>query len=170
MNRSHPNPHVSSHLSDDELIRLLYGLGDAEGHLAGCAECRERWSEMHRALGKTRAETEISGRMLAAQRREILDRLEEPPAWQRSQAWRWVPAAAIASLLAMMLFLYRPSSVPAPAPAAPGVVHAESDAELFTDVYSMEQDVEPRAAAPIRALFQETSFEPAARAKEHPSR
>jgi len=32
---------------------------------------------------------------------------------------------------------------------------------LFTDVYSMEQDVEPRAAAPIRGLFQEASFESA---------
>jgi hypothetical protein len=38
-------------------------------------------------------------------------------------------------------------------------VNAESDAQLFTDVYSMEQDVEPKAAAPIRALFQEASFE-----------
>jgi len=26
-------------------------------------------------------------------------------------------------------------------------------------VYSMERDIEPKAAAPIRALFQETSFE-----------
>jgi len=35
---------------------LLYGLGDAEGHVAGCAECGDRWNEMLRALGKTRAE------------------------------------------------------------------------------------------------------------------
>ena len=38
-------------------------------------------------------------------------------------------------------------------------VFAEADTELFTDVYSMERDVEPRAAAPIRALFQETALE-----------
>jgi len=46
-------------------------------------------------------------------------------------------------------------------PPAAAVANAEADAQLFTDVYSMEQDVEPRAAAPIRGLFQETSFEPA---------
>ena len=31
----------------------------------------------------------------------------------------------------------------------------ETDSQLFTDVYAMEQDVEPQAAAPIRALFQD---------------
>jgi hypothetical protein len=49
---------------------------------------------------------------------------------------------------------------------SPAAVTAESDAELFTDVYSMEQDVEPRAAVPMRALFQEASFEPARSAEE----
>jgi anti-sigma-K factor RskA len=164
MNRSHSNPH----LSDDELIRLLYGLGDAESHVSGCADCGERWNEMLRALGKTRAEAaaaaEISGRRLALQRQEILQRVQE-----RSYglyAWRWVPAAAAASALAVALFLARPSSLSNPAQPAPAVVNAESDAQLFTDVYSMEQDVEPRAAAPIRALFQEASFEPASSAEE----
>ena len=28
----------SSHLSDDQLIACLYGLGDAEGHLDACAD------------------------------------------------------------------------------------------------------------------------------------
>ena len=71
-----------------------------------------------------------------------------------------------------MLVVYRPSGLPKPAPAASAVVNAESDGELFTDVYSMEQEVEPRAAAPIRALFvsevkgEEASFEPAAPAEE----
>jgi len=152
-------PHLSSHLSDDELIALLYGLGDTDGHLAGCSECGERWAAMHRAMGRTRAESaaEISGRALAVQRQQILGRLEQPP-----YAWRWVPVAAASSLLAVALFLSRPSNAPSPAPA----VHAESDVELFTDVYSMERDVEPRAAAPIRNLFQETSFKPAAPGEE----
>jgi hypothetical protein len=30
-----------------------------------------------------------------------------------------------------------------------------SDAQLFGDIYSMEQVVEPAAAAPARALFEE---------------
>jgi hypothetical protein len=148
----------SPHLSDDQLIASLYGLGDAEGHLAGCADCGERWNAMRRALGKTRAESapEISGRLLAAQRQQILERLEQ----RSSGAWRWVSPAAAAALLAVALLLSRPSFLSrAPQPAPPAAVNAEADAELFTEVYSMEQDVEPRAAAPIRSLFQETSFE-----------
>ena len=157
MNRSHSNPH----LSDDELIALLYGLGDGEDHVAGCAACGERWNEMHRALGMARAESvhaaEIGGRRLAAQRMQILERLGQRSS--ASLAWRWVPVATAASLLGAALFLHqRPSVSPSAAPA-PAAVNAEADAELFTDVYSMEQDVEPRAAAPIRALFQETAME-----------
>jgi hypothetical protein len=154
------------HLSDDELIGMLYGLGmkDDEGHLAVCSEC----SEALKAMGKARMATvdapRISGRKLAVQRQQILERLEKYPSGLHAS--RWIPAAAAAALLAVALLLSRPSSVPRPAPATTAVVNAEGDAELFTDVYSMEQDVEPRAAAPIRALFQEASFDPAASGKE----
>ncbi|GEM_PF-728115 len=182
--------HLTPHLSDDELIRLLYGIGDAGSHLAVCAECDARWAEMQQALGRTRAESavEISTRRLAVQRQEILKRLEMPE--RRSYDRGWIPAAAAASLVAVALVLSLSSgsrssgsrssgsrssgsrssgpqsgvSAPQPAPAA--AASAESDAELFTDVYSMERDVEPRAAAPIHALFQQTSFEPAAAAEE----
>jgi hypothetical protein len=149
------------HLSDDELIALLYGLGDAEGHLAHCPECGERWNAMHRALGMVRAESaailEIGGRRLAAQRQEILQRLENPTSGLR--ALSWVPVATVAALLAVAMFLQQHNQVAPTVPAAKATVNAETDAELFTDVYSMEQDVEPQAAAPIRALFQEASFE-----------
>ena len=149
----------SGHLSDDELIAMLYGLGDAGGHLAGCPECGERWDAMHKALGMARAEsaklTEISARKLATQRLEILKRLENPVS--PSLAWRWAPVGAAAFLLAAGLFLHQRPTVANQTPAA---VAAEADADLFTDVYSMERDVEPKAAAPIRALFQEASFEP----------
>jgi hypothetical protein len=161
-----------SHLSDDEMIALLYGLRDAEDHVAGCAECSERLQAMREAREATVDVPHISGRRLAVQRQQILERLETPSsglhASRGSHASRWIPAAAVAALLAVALFLSRPSSVPQPAPAAASaVVNTETDSELFTDVYSMEQDVEPRAAAPIRALFQETSFQPAAPGEEH---
>lgn len=149
------SPHLSAHLNDDELIALLYGLGDPDGHLAACAECTERWDAMRRALGMVRAAStgagEISGRMLAAQREQILNRVARPAA----RSWSWIPVAAAASLLAVTLFFNRASFTERPAPPPPSAVKAESDAELLTDVYSMEQDVEPRAAAPIRGLFQE---------------
>ena len=153
--------HLPQHLNDDELIGMLYGLGDADGHLAACSECSERWSAMHRALGMARSESaeiaEISGHRLAVQRQQILERLDQPSSV--SLGWRWIPVATAASLLAAVMFLHQRPGAPQPAPPAPAAVNAEADADLFTDVYSMEQDVEPRAAAPIRALFQEASFE-----------
>jgi hypothetical protein len=149
------------HLSDDELIGLLYGLGDGDGHLTHCSECGERWSEMHKALGMARAESstaaEFSGRRLAIQRQQILQRLEQPDSV--SLGWRWVPVATAASLLVAAMFFHERSAVPQHSPAASAAVNTETDAQLFTDVYSMEQDVEPKAAAPIRALFQETALE-----------
>jgi hypothetical protein len=145
------------HLSDDELIERLYGLGDAEGHLTVCSECSERLNAMDKARVATVNAPEISGRRLAAQRLQILERLEHPSSGLL--AWRWVPVAAAASLLAAGLFIKQSSSVPQSAPPAAALVSPEADAELFTDVYSMEREVEPKAAAPIRALFQETSFE-----------
>ena len=144
------------HVSDDELIAVLYGTGNAD-HLAGCSECVERFTEMRRIRAESVSTPEISGRMLAKQRQGVLDRLERPG----SPAWRWVPVGAAAALLGGMLYLYQPSRV-----SKSVTVNTEADAQLFTDVYSMEREVEPRAAAPIRALFQETSFEPAAAGEE----
>ena len=151
----------TSHLSDDDLIRRLYGIGEEDDHLAACSECRDRWLAIQNVIRSSRAEQprtpEMTGRKLAVQRQQILARVNQPLAG--SLVWRWVPpAAAAASLLAGVLFLSRPTS-PVTPPEATAVVNAEADAQLFTDVYSMEQDVEPRAAAPIRGLFQEASFE-----------
>jgi hypothetical protein len=157
----------SQHLSDDQLIDLLYGIGDADGHLEVCPDCDARWAEMQRALGRTRVESavEISARRLATQRQHILDRVETRGTHRRS----WIPAAAAASLLAVALFFSWSSSRPriaVPAQRVTTPAGAESDAELFTDVYSMERDVEPRAAAPMHALFQQASFESPAPAEE----
>ena len=159
MNRSFSTPH----LSDDDLIRRLYGIGEEDEHLAACSECSDRWLAIQNIIRSTRAEQprapEISGRKLAMQRQQVLARVNQP--LSGSLAWRWVPPAAAASLLAAALILSRPTSPETPPPTATAVVNPEADAQLFTDVYSMEQDVEPRAAAPIRGLFQETSFEQA---------
>jgi hypothetical protein len=156
------NPHLNPHLSEDELIALVYGLGDAEkkaeSHVAACSECGERLKAMGQARMATVDATEISGRRLAVQRLQVLERLEQPSSVLLG--WRWVPVATAASLLAAAMFLHQRPGVPEQTPPAQSaVVNAEADAELFTDVYSMERDIEPKAAAPIRALFQETSLE-----------
>ena len=154
---------MTPHLSDDDLIRRLYGIGEEDDHLAACSECSDRWLAIQNVIRSARAEQprapEMTGRKLAVQRRQILAKLDQPLAG--SLLWRWVPPAAAASLLAAALILSRPTSPVTPTPAATVAVNAEADAQLFTDVYSMEQDVEPRAAAPIRALFQEASLESA---------
>ena len=150
------------HLSDDELIGLLYGLGDKRTR-----EPPGRLLRMRRTLERD-APGARDGSRRGGQPRKSAGAGWPPSGcrfwsvWSNlagSHAWRWVPVAAAASLLAAGLFMKQSSRVPHPAPPAAAAVNSEADAELFTDVYSMEQDVEPRAAAPIRALFQETSLE-----------
>jgi hypothetical protein len=142
-----------THLSDDELIDRLYGLGDAAHE---CPQCDRRLRAMEQRRVEIAA-TPVSGDFLAAQRRGIYSRLGQSPKLQLS----WAPATVAALCLAVAgLFVLR---TPAPVPAPSGVVsHAVShsdaaaaDAQLFSDVYAMEQSSEPRAAAPIHALIEE---------------
>ena len=67
---------------------------------------------------------------------------------ERPQArLKWVPAmAAAACLIAVGVFSYHPAQA-----VKPEVM----DAQLFADVYSMEQSMEPIAAQPIHALFEQ---------------
>ena len=89
---------------------------------------------------------EIPVEFLAAQRKKIYERIEQPSRMQ----WLWAPGLAAACALAIGLFVYHPAA------QKPQQKRAEiSDAQLFGDVYSMEQSLEPAAAAPARALFEE---------------
>ena len=142
---------MSPHLSDDNLIDLVYGICDGADHVAGCSQCRDRLRVMQETRAGIVGVPQISARQLALQRQQVLERVRQP-----RFEWRWIPAPAALALLALALFMLRPASVSQPAPAA---VSVEADAVLFQDVYSMEQQVEPQAAAPIRGLFQEASFE-----------
>jgi hypothetical protein len=101
----------------------------------------------------------VSSDFLAAQRRKIYARLGEAPRARMA----WAPALVAAGLLVICgVAVYRPLSAP-----APGVVKFAShdspraaqpdaaDAQLFSEVYSMEQSVEPSVAAPIHTLFED---------------
>ena len=81
-----------------------------------------------------------------AQRRKIYERIERPS----RKYWLLAPGLAAACALAVGIFIYHPAPHPRPVPRA-----EISDAQLFGDIYSMEQAVEPAAAAPARALFEE---------------
>jgi len=136
------------HLSEDTLLDAVYGIAgnEADAHLRECADCAQRlheWQEKRTALAPS---VEIPGEFLAAQRRKIYERIERPS----RKYWLLAPGLAAACALAVGIFIYHPAPHPRPVPRA-----EISDAQLFGDIYSMEQAVEPAAAAPARALFEE---------------
>jgi hypothetical protein len=139
------------HLSEDALLDAVYGIAGsaAEAHLRRCADCAQRlqeWHEKRAAAVESVENIEISGEFLAAQRRKIYERIERPS----RKHWLWAPGLAAACALAIGVFVYHP------APKEQPRRNAEiSDAQLFGEVYSMEQSLEPAAAAPARALFEE---------------
>jgi anti-sigma factor RsiW len=141
------------HWSEDALLNALYGLAEegAWAHLRECPACAKRWSEWQQKRASLAGNVEISDEFLAAQRRKIYERLERPP--RKRLVWAWAPALVAACVLAVGVFLYHPAPQSGPAPAAP---HTEiSDAQLFGEFYSMEQTMEPSAAAPMHSLFAE---------------
>ena len=134
---------MNRHWTDDQLLDRMYGLTDGDEHLASCLECASRWRALEARRALIATEAEVPSSELAAQRNRIYRRLERSP----RNSMKWVPAVAAAAVVIAGVFFYNPRP---PAPRAdPG------DAQLFTDLYSMEQAAEPRAAAPIRALFEE---------------
>jgi hypothetical protein len=147
---------MNSHLSDQDLLNRLYGVEERGAHLEGCKECAKRWDDLSAGrarflsttLSKASPPSDLSDRLLeerflTAQRNRIYARLESGP----ERRMLWAPAGvAAAALLAVGLFVYRPV---ASTPAEP------ADAQLFADVYTVEQSLEPVAAEPIHALFEE---------------
>jgi predicted anti-sigma-YlaC factor YlaD len=145
------------HLTNDEMLNQLYGLGGVEEglHLAECVDCTHRYAAFERKRAEMAAESavELAPSDRAAQRRAVYARLGEAP---RKQA-RWTSALAAAALLAMVLFLYHPSTPVISRSTTPA--HADlGDDQLFSDVYSIEESAEPRAAAPIQGLFETASM------------
>jgi hypothetical protein len=132
---------MKKHLTTDELVDKLYGVG-ADGHLNECEECSERFGQLRERREMVTQPLEASYEFLAAQRRDIYARMGEKP----QARMKWVPAlAAAAFLVAAGVFVHHPAAQV----AKPEVV----DPQLFADVYSMEQSMEPLAAQPIHALF-----------------
>lgn len=136
---------AQEHLSDDALLDALYGLTGNEPHLRECAICAQRFSEWRRKRENAAGAPDVSSDFLAAQRRKIYERLEQP----EPKRLRWAPALAMACLVAVGALVYHPATPPAPQQR--GDV---SDSQLFSDAYSMDQSLEPSAAAPIHALFE----------------
>jgi len=137
------------HLSEDTLLDAVYGIAEnaADAHLRACADCAQRLHEWQERRAATAACIEIPGEFLAEQRRKIYERIGRPS----RKRWLWAPGLAAACALAIGIFVYHPAPQERPVNKPAEI----SDAQLFGDVYSMEQAAEPAAAAPARALFEE---------------
>lgn len=141
---------TNKHLTIDELVDRLYGVG-ADDHLDQCAECSQRFEQLRERKEMSAEALPVSHDFLAAQRRNIYARMGERPQARMG----WLPAlAAAACLLTAVVFTHRPVNQP--------VTHIQAaksavvmDPQLFSDVYSMEQSMEPLAAQPIHALFED---------------
>jgi hypothetical protein len=135
---------MNKHLTTDELVDRLYGVESGD-HLDDCADCAERFRELRERRALAAEPAPASYEFLAAQRRNIYARMGDRPQLRT----KWMPAlAAAVCLLAAGVFVNRPAQI-----AKPEI----DDAQLFSDVYSMEQSMEPLAAKPIHAMFEQDS-------------
>jgi hypothetical protein len=140
------------HLTSDELVDRLYGIG-ATDHLSNCADCTDRFLELQQRREMAAEALPESHEFLAAQRRNIYARMGERP----QNRMKWVPAlAAAACLVAVGVVAHHPAPFAERQIVKPEiVVEQHDDGQLFSEVYSMEQSMEPIAAMPIHAVFEQ---------------
>ncbi len=152
---------MNRHLTDDQLIDRLYGVGDSAHQ---CDHCDGRLRALQEKRAEVASPAPVSGDFLAAQRRAVYSRLGEQP----KSRLHWVPATAAALFLVAAGVVvsqtgYHVAPVSGPSGVMPHAVSRsdaaaksqDADAQLFSDVYAMEQSAEPRAGAPIHALIEE---------------
>ncbi len=133
------------HLGGDQLLGLLYGGGE-DAHLKSCRDCSARMLAMKERRAELAAPVEVSHEFLASQRRKIAARLDG----RARLTWKWVPAAVAVCALAIAVVIGHPTQAPTSTAQVDG-----GDEQLFSEVYSMDQSTEARAAAPIHGLFEE---------------
>lgn len=137
-----------NHWTDEQITQWLYGLmPDCENHLDHCPGCRER---AEAALNRRTLATQppdVSWEFLAAQRRAIYQRMEQPRRLMIHV--RWVASFAVLILAAVLgLNTWRTSSQTAP-------LVSPSDARLYSELVDIDQSTEPRAIHAIHSLFEE---------------
>ena len=142
---------MNRHLSIDELVDLLYGVSNdfaAVAHLDVCGECRAKMELFERRREAARGLEPAPAAVLASQRNTVRERIERP-----GFRFSWVPAALAAGLVAAVVVaphMSRPAAAPKTA-----VQQETAEDQLFREVFSLESAEEPRAASPIRGLFDE---------------
>lgn len=156
------------HWQDDDLFRKLYGLAPESGvsdrHLAACRGCSGRWEALQLIRAEYLSEAEaglVPENRLMEQRKSLWVRIDHP---RKFWLAKWAPVAATSMMLAAGLVLLHPDR---PAPVSQtGQAERQSngaaqisDAELFSDLSAMASPAAPKAAEPIRALFEDSGSE-----------
>ncbi len=138
---------MHTHLSEEELVELLYGLGPDVSLLESCEFCRRRWQDLlERRSQYLEALPQPSEAFLAEQRRRIYQRLEA----DRRPHFGLQPVPALAALGVLVLGLLL--SLPAPERQP---TRAAADPQFFAEIYALVESAEPQAAGAIHALFEE---------------
>ena len=133
------------HWTEDDFQRWLYGLKDEDAHAGECAECRAELERLRVVRRRMVAPPEVSADFLAAQRRNIYNRLGERR--RSTAALRWAIPVVMALAMVLSFTLLRSSK---PTPLA-----TPADEKLFSELAAIEQDAEPQAIAPMHKLFEE---------------
>ena len=134
------------HWTKEDFNHWLYGLKDDDGHFAECAQCRSESERLLAIRKQITVEPEVAPEFLAAQRRAIYERLQQPR--RRHAPMRWVMSLATVVLVVGLSIAFL-------RPRAPQPIYTHADEQLFSDLTSIEQTSEPRAIQPMHNLFEE---------------
>jgi hypothetical protein len=148
---------LSGHWTDDELIAYLYGVGPEDNHTATCVQCGQRLADIQRArrcVENQRSPGEdISFDLLAAQRRKIYSRIEQPSRWWSAFRVAGVFTAAAVIVLTGAVAVWQEAHDAAARHQAE--MAKISDAQLAIEVGQIADCPEPSATQPLKALFEE---------------
>ena len=136
-----------NHWTEDDFRNWLYGLKDADSHLATCAACQAESQRLAGVRRRWTADLEIAPDFLAAQRRAIYDRVTQPRQYRTAMRWT-ASLATVVLLLGLSVAYLRPNRAPQP-------IYTHADEQLFRDLSRIEQTSEPLAIQPMHNLFEE---------------
>ena len=136
------------HLTDDELVARLFGVGPKGAHLENCPDCAHRWEAIrYRYENRRGTYSEVAEARLTAQRIAVDARLKDKT---RKLRLILVPSfGAVAVLLLIALIVFKPTS---PKQQAPDTI---SEDQVMEEVYQMSLSSEPEAIEPVQSLFEE---------------
>jgi hypothetical protein len=135
----------SNHLSDEGLLKAIYGIEDAEtrAHLAACAQCARQAAEAPRQAGQPGLD-ELPEAFWQRQRASVLGAL---PRARPIRARMALVAAAAILLIAVVALLLAPRGPVKPAPIT------AADEQLFREACETANRIVPKALAPVALLL-----------------